>query len=125
MVSGICQYMNDVSETLMAISVIQLIQFAKKKIRTWANQFQNLLNIPLANGVPIAPTAGALSCVSSRYSNDEILLALHKLKNNKAGGIDGLPPDKTFLLSCFAVVPHQYANRCRSLPNLVIPENPR
>ena len=38
------------------------------------------------------PTARPLSCVSSDPpSYDEILLALHKLKNNKAGGIDGLP----------------------------------
>ena len=37
-------------------------------------------------------TAGPLSCVSSDPpSYDEILLALHKLKNNKAGGTDGLP----------------------------------
>ena len=34
----------------------------KKKIETWANHFQNLLNIPSANSVPIAPTVGPLSC---------------------------------------------------------------
>ena len=66
----------------------------RKKIETWANHFQNLLNIPSANGVPIAPTAGPLSCVSSDPPfYDEILLALNKLKNNKAGGIDGLPSE--------------------------------
>ena len=37
----------------------------KEKIEAWANRFQNLLNIPSANGIPLVPTAGPLSCVSS------------------------------------------------------------
>ena len=68
------------------------------------------LNIPSANGVIIAPTAGILSgFFGLPFLRRNHTVSFHKLKNNQTGGIDGL------LLSCFAVVPHQYANRCSSL----------
>ena len=53
-----------------------IINDENENIKTWANPFQNLLNFPSANDVPIAPTAGPVSCFLRPSSYDEILLAL-------------------------------------------------
>ena len=59
--------------------------------------------------------------ISDSPSYDEILLALHNLKNNKAGGIDGLPLE-LFLPWCPISMPTAAGVLW---PDLVTPETPK
>ena len=85
-----------------------IITDGKEKIETWANHFQNLLNILSAKGVPIAPTALPLFCVSSDpHPTTKSYLLSKSSRTTKREVLTAFTP------SCFTVVPHHYANRCR------------
>ena len=56
--------------------------------------FPELAEYPFSQGRPHSPNCIAtVLCFFGPPSYDEILLALQKLKDNKAGGIDGLNPE--------------------------------
>ena len=69
---------------------------AKDRLKTWENHFKNLLNAPptAESEIHIEKIYDAFSDIhSGEFSQAEIDAAARQMKNGKAPGLDGLPPE--------------------------------
>ena len=69
---------------------------AEDRLKTWENHFKNLLNaLPIAESeIRIEKIYDTFNNIrSGEFSQAEIEAAVHQMKNGKAPGLDGLPPE--------------------------------
>ena len=84
----------------------KFISDTNEKIKQWAKHFENLLNRPTANPASLNIRSQSLAQADTNPpSPEEIMLAIAKLKTNKAAGDDKLPPE-LFIYGMHELLPH-------------------
>ena len=72
----------------------ELLTDQEEQRKRWADHFRELLNRPPSSDIPdIAPADTLLEVNESRPSKEEVKRAIRHLKNEKAAGPDGIPPE--------------------------------
>ena len=72
----------------------ELLADQEEQRKRWADHFKGLLNRPPPSEIPdIAPADTPLEVHESRPSKEGVKRAIRRLKNGKAAGPDGIPPD--------------------------------
>ena len=111
-------------EFLLRDEAGQFIPEQQKKIERWAEHFDRLLNRPPSHptGFPPPPQQEHYDISCDPPSQEEIAGAVMQLKNKKAAGEDGIPPE-VFKYCLPALITPLHALFCSIWENEIFPED--
>lgn len=66
----------------------------EERVQLWKEHFKNLLGQPpVIDDHPVEKVFDTLPVETNDFTEDELVKAIHSLKNNKAAGLDGIPAE--------------------------------